>query len=100
MGDIMNLKIKDIKDGTKQIDLPLVVVMKAEKKNVRLKDGSNHVVSELTIADESGTIKLALWDTNLNIDVGTKLEIKNAYTRNFRGNVELSIGKFGTAKVL
>jgi replication factor A1 len=49
------------------------------------------------IADETGTIKLCLWNEQINsISIGDTIQIENARTSTFRGERQVRIGKKGT----
>jgi len=64
---------------------------------VRARFGNYASVTNALIADETGTIKLCLWNEQINsISVGDTIQIENARTSTFRGERQLSIGKSGT----
>jgi replication factor A1 len=48
------------------------------------------------IADETGTIKLCLWNEQIDsISIGDTVQIENASTSAFRGERQLRIGRKG-----
>ena len=53
------------------------------------------------IADNTGKIKLSLWDDQIKmIKEGDKISIENGYTQAFRGENSLNIGRYGKLTVL
>ena len=69
---------------------------KGEVRTVNLRAGGQSDVADATIKDDSGSIKLSLWGDQINkVDVGDKVKIENGYTKAFRGEVQLNIGRYG-----
>ena len=62
-------------------------------------DGSEGRVSNLTIGDETGRIRVTLWDDRADraeeIDPGTAVEIVDGYVREREGSLELHVGDRG-----
>jgi replication factor A1 len=58
------------------------------------------MMTNATIGDESGKIKLLLWDQQVNaVAMGDTIEIKNASVSTFKGEKQLRLGKTGTLTV-
>ncbi len=91
-------KIKDIKDGMGDINLTGKVLEVSEVRTFQRKDGNSGMVGNLLIGDETGTLRVTLWDEKtefLNqIEHGDTVELVNAYAREnaFTQKVELQIG--------
>lgn len=65
------------------------------------KFGSGGRVANAMLKDDSGTIKISLWNEQIDkVDVGDKIEIKNGYVSEYQGELQLSTGKFGSLEVL
>jgi len=95
------LKINELRDGMKRINLIAKVVEKSETREVmsRFKDQALKVASA-TIADETGTIKLTLWNEQINqVNVNDTVKIQNGYITSFRDEIQLNIGRYGTLTV-
>jgi replication factor A1 len=59
--------------------------------------GNYASVVNALIADETGTIKLCLWNEQIDsISNGDTIQIENARASTFKGERQLSIGKRGT----
>ena len=92
-----SLPIKDLRTGMSQVSLKAKVMEIPRPKSVFTRFGNYASVTNALIADETGTIKLCLWNEQINsISVGDTIQIENARTSTFRGERQLSIGKNGT----
>ena len=90
------MKIADLKGEVSRVDVEGEVIEKGETRTVNLRAGGTSTVADATIKDDSGTIKLSLWGEQINsVDVGDKVKIENGYTKAFRGEVQLNIGRYG-----
>ena len=95
------MKINELRDAMKRISLTAKVIEKSETREVmsRFKDQTLKVASA-TIADETGTIKLTLWNEQINqVNVNDTVKIQNGYITSFRGEIQLNSGKYGTLTV-
>jgi len=78
------------------------VVDKGEVREVtsRFKDAT-YRVADAVIADESGTIKLTLWNDQIDqVNLNDNVKIENGYVTSFKGEIQLNVGKFGKLTVL
>lgn len=86
-------RIKDLRVGMKRINLKARVLEIPEARCVFTQLGASNVANAL-IADETGTIRLSLWNDQVNrISVNDVIEIENANVASFRGERQLRIGK-------
>lgn len=95
------MKINELRDGMKRIDVVAKVDEKAETREVtsKFKDQTLKVATAL-ISDETGTIKLTLWNEQIDqVNVNDKVKIQNGYITSFRGEIQLNIGRYGTLTV-
>mgnify|MGYP000061756078 CR=1 FL=1 len=61
------------------------------------RDGSEHLVAEALVGDETGTVLLTLWDDQIKmIEKNSVYEIRNCHTSIFKGFLRLNVGKHGT----
>lgn len=90
------LKIADIKGEQSRVDVEGEIVEKGEVRSVNLRAGGQSNVCDCTVRDDTGSIKLSLWGEQINsVDVGDRVRIENGYTKAFRGEVQLNIGRYG-----
>ncbi len=95
------MRISDIKRGMSNVFVEAEVVSISEVREVKLRDGTTARVADCIIADPSGEIKLTLWNEQINmVREGSKISIVNGYTREFKGENILNIGKYGKLNVL
>jgi replication factor A1 len=95
------LKINELRDGMKRIEVSAKVTEKSDTREVtsRFKDQTLKVATAL-IADETGTIKLTLWNEQINqVNVNDSVKIENGYITSFRGEIQLNVGRYGTLTV-
>ena len=89
--------IKDLRNGMNHVNLKAKILEVAEPKPVVTRYGNKATVAKVVIGDETGTIKLCLWNEQLNgVSVGDVVQIENAQASMFRGERQLSLGKRGT----
>jgi len=95
------LKIKDLRNGMKNVSIEAKVKEKSETREVlsRFKD-ETHKVATAIIADETGTIKLTLWNEQINqVNVDNTVKVEKGYVTSFRGEIQLNIGRYGKLTV-
>ena len=65
------------------------------------KDGKIGRVATATIKDESGIIKLSLWNEQIDqVNIGDRIEISNAWCDEWKEEKKLSTGKYGKLKII
>lgn len=96
------MKISELKNGMKRVNVEAKVVEKGTPRQVmsRYKD-ETYTVADAMIADETGRIKLTLWNEQIDqVNVNDTIRIENGYVTSFKGEIQLNVGKFGTLTVL
>jgi replication factor A1 len=92
-----SLLIGDLRTGMSQVNLKAKVLETPLAKQVLTRFGNYANVANALIADETGTIKLCLWNEQINsISTGDTIQLENARTSTFRGEKQLRIGRNGT----
>jgi len=88
-----NVEIKDLNSVTNHFNLNVKVTEKSTPRIVPSMYGKR-LLSTATISDRSGTIKLPLWNDQIDMaSVGDSLHITNARLKRFRGELQVRIGK-------
>jgi replication factor A1 len=91
-------KIKDIKDGMGDLNVTGKVLEVSEVRTFQRKDGNSGRVGNLALGDETGTLRVTLWDEKTDflnqVEYGDTVELVNAYARQnaFTQKIELQIG--------
>jgi replication factor A1 len=95
------MKIKDLSDGMRRVDVVAKVTEKSETREVRSRyRDETYRVADAVISDETGTIKLVLWNKQIDqVNVDDTVKIENGYIRSFRGEIQLNVGRYGTLTV-
>lgn len=94
-------KISSLSLGQTDIELIGKITAIRSASTFTKKDGSEGKVASIEIADETGKIKITLWDTTAdsteNFKDGDVLEIQGGYTRQgLNNNIEIHLGKNGS----
>jgi len=95
-------KIKELKDGMKRVEIEakVVEIEPAREVMARYKD-MVHRVANAKISDDTGTIKLTLWNNQIEqVKQNDTIKVANGYITSFRGEIQLNIGRYGTLTVL
>ena len=95
------MEIKDLRNGMKRVTVEGTVKEKAETREVRSRFGDRMLkVATAIISDETGSIKLTLWNEQINqVNVNNKVKVENGYVTSFRGEIQLNVGRYGVLTV-
>jgi len=98
MGDFL-MNVKDIQPNKPVDSLEVEVIGIDEPREFTNFRGSGRVASA-RIKDDSGEAKLTLWNDQIDqIEVGSKIIIENGWAKEYRGELQISTGKFGKITV-
>ena len=93
----MSYSIRDLRAGMNHVNLKAKVLEVTKPRQVFTRYGNYASLAKAVIADETGKIKLCLWNDQIDsISAGDTVQIENARTSTFRGERQLSLGKTGT----
>lgn len=95
------MKIKDLRDGMRRVNIVAKVIEKSETREVRSRyRDETYRVADAIISDDTGKIKLTLWNKQIDqVNVDDTVKIENGYIRSFRGEIQLNVGRYGTLTV-
>jgi replication factor A1 len=93
-------KIAEIKSDMSEVSLLGAVVDPGEVREFVRKDGGKGLVRTVLLGDETGKIRLTLWNelAAMAIEKGETLEVVNGSSRERYGSIEISTGSFSTVK--
>ena len=95
------MKIVELRPGMKRVDLKGTIVEISERREVTTRFGDVSRVATAVLADESGRIKMSLWNENIDkVSVNSTVQIENGYVTTFRGENQLNVGRYGKITVL
>jgi len=94
------VKISEVKPGTGNATVEGEVSELSEPREVVTRFGKRTQVADAKLKDESGEITLTLWgDDVTKVAVGNKVKIENGWVSEFKGNIQISAGKYGKMTV-
>jgi replication factor A1 len=97
----VDVKIKDLSLGVKWVNLRAKVVEKSNTRTVFSRMGNPLGVSTATISDNTGSVKLPLWNAQIStVSVGDTVQIENGRVKRFRGELQVSVGRKGRLVVV
>lgn len=87
--------VKELQAGEPSVNL-LVKVLTLNGREIAQDDRSREIYYGV-LADETGTIPFTIWETQgLDLEPGDVIRIQNAYTKEFRGEVQVNVGNRAT----
>ncbi|NYT00758.1 MAG: replication factor A [Methanocellales archaeon] len=89
--------ISDITSGMSGINIIGKVLSIGEIRGFSRKDGTEGLVSNITIGDETGRIRVVLWDDHAKEKFAPEdvIEITNGYSRENYGRTEIQLDRYG-----
>ena len=94
------MEIKDLEPRQGNVDVVLVIADKGDVREFE-KFGKKGRVCNATAKDDSGEIKLTLWNEQVDqVNVGDKIHLTNGYVGEYQGEKQLSTGKFGKIEIV
>jgi replication factor A1 len=94
------MEIKDLKPNAGNVDLVLEVVDKEEPRTFE-KFGKEGRVCNVKAKDGSGEVKMTLWNEDVDkVNAGDKIHLQNGWCSEFKGEIQISSGKFGKIEIV
>ena len=94
------MQVKDLQPKQEKVIIEVEVKGIGDTREFQ-KFGNVGRVANATVADETGTIKLTLWNDDIDkVRVGDKIKITNGFVSEFQGEKQLSTGRFGKLEVI
>lgn len=95
------LRIAELKPDLRSINVRFLVIEKASVRQVRSKTtGCLHEVCEYTVSDDTGSIKLTLWNDEVDeVSLNETYNLVKGYIRVYDECMFLSLGRLGTITI-
>ena len=94
------MKISELAPGTGNVNVTAEVTAIEEPREVVTKFGKKTRVANATIKDDSGEITLTLWGDDIDtVSIGDTVTIENGWVSEFKGQPQISAGKYGKINV-
>lgn len=99
---IETTRIADVADNNQRYIIEGTVDSISEGREVfSKKDNKHHQVAEAVVTDDSGSMKLSLWNEMIpQIKEGEKIRIETAYVSTFKDEIQLNVSKHGRIAIL
>ena len=92
-------KIGDLSESMGSVNVAALATQVGEEREFVRRDGTEGKVVSVLLEDETGTVRLSLWDDDAEkaqeITEGSMLVVENGYTRAGYGGIDLNVGRNG-----
>lgn len=93
------MKISELKTG-QRADIEATVTEVSEPRSF-VKFGKSLRVATATLKDDSGEIKMSLWNEDIDqVKAGSKIKLENGFVKEFQDEKQVTTGKLGKLEVL
>ena len=96
------MKVRDLRAEAKIDSLELVIREKGPARDFSSRSGSTGKVCDAkAVDDENQEVSVSLWNDEIErVQVNDRVRITNGWAREWRGNLQVSAGRFGKLEVL
>ncbi len=96
------MKIRDLRAEAKIDSLEVVIREKGSARDFSTRSGSTGKVCDAkAVDDENQEVSVSLWNEEIDrVQVNDRIRITNGWAREWRGNLQVSAGRFGKLEVL
>jgi ssDNA-binding replication factor A large subunit len=96
-------KIGDLKEGMSSVNVAALATQVGDAREFIRRDGSEGRVVSVLLEDDTGTVRLSLWDDDVEltkrIESGSVVVVENGYTRAGFQGIDLNAGRNGRVHV-
>lgn len=96
------MKVRDLRPETKVDVLELTIREKGTARDFSSRSGATGKVCDAKAVDEDGDeVSVSLWNEEIErVHANDRIRITNGWVRQWRGNMQVSAGRFGKLEVL
>ncbi len=96
------MKVKDLRPESKVDVIELTIKEKGSAREFTSRAGSSGKVCDAKAVDEEGDeVGISLWNEDIErVQPNDRVRITNGWVREWRGNIQVSAGRFGKLEVL
>ena len=96
------MKVKDLRPESKVDVIELTVREKGATRDFSSRSGSTGKVADAKAVDDEGSeVSISLWNDEIDrVQAKSRIRITNGWAREWRGNLQVSAGRFGKLEVL
>ena len=94
------MQVKDLKPKQGNVDITIDIVDVGEAREFQ-KFGKPGRVANAIAKDETGDIKLTLWNDDIErVKAGDKVHLTNGYVNEWQGEMQLTTGRMGKLEIV
>src|SRR5256712_11202756 len=96
------MKVKELRPESKVDVIELTIRQKGETRDFSSRSGSTGKVADAKAVDDEGTeVSVSLWNEEIErVQANDRIRITNGWVREWRGNMQVSAGRFGKLEVV
>ncbi len=95
------MKIKELKPGMRNISVEGKIEELSKPKEIMTKFGTAILLTTAKLVDDSGSIHLTLWgEQQPDLEENANVSITGAFVKEFREELQLSLGKTGKIQII
>lgn len=95
------MKVKDLKADAKVDVLEVTIKEMGEVRDVNTFRGASKVCDAKGVDDDGDEVSISLWNDEIEkVQANDRLRIVNGWVRQWRGNMQVSAGRFGKLEIV
>lgn len=96
------MKVRDLRPESKVDVIELTIKEKSAARDFSSRSGSTGKVCDAKAVDDEGQeVSISLWNDEIDrVQSNDRIRITNGWVREWRGNMQVSAGRFGKLEVL
>jgi len=96
------MKVSEVRPESKVDVIELTIREKGEVRDFSSRSGSTGKVCDAKAVDQDGTeVSVSLWNDEIDrVKANDRIRITNGWAREWRGNIQVSAGRYGKLEVL
>ena len=96
------MKVRDLRPESKVDVIELTIKEKSAARDFSSRSGSTGKVCDAKAVDDEGQeISISLWNDEIDrVQSNDRIRITNGWVREWRGNMQVSAGRFGKLEIL
>lgn len=96
------MKVRDLRPESKVDVIELTIREKGASREFSSRSGSTGKVCDAKAVDDEGQeVSISLWNEDIDrVGSNARIRITNGWVREWRGNMQVSAGRFGKLEVL
>ena len=95
------MRISELQNEQKNVNIGGVVTYIGQTRDVSLKSGNVEKVTTITVQDDSGSIPVNIWGSIIEkIKINSEIRLEKGYINEFRNQLQFYLGYYGILFIL